>query len=59
MPRRFVQSAASSSDDVDRGRSPELTVQKIAQLQQRLELASIKTNHGWSDMTIKEIETVS
>jgi hypothetical protein len=33
--------------------------QKIAQLQQRLELASIKTNHGWTDMTINEIETVS
>jgi hypothetical protein len=33
--------------------------QKIAQLQQRLELASIKTNHGWTDMSINEIETVS
>lgn len=31
--------------------------QKISQLQQRLELASFKTNHGWSDMSIKEIET--
>lgn len=31
--------------------------QKISQLQQRLELASIKTNHGWSDMSINEIET--
>lgn len=33
--------------------------QKIAQLQQRLELASFKTNHGWTDMSINEIETVS
>lgn len=27
-------------------------------LQQRLEFASIKTSHGWADMSIGEIETV-
>lgn len=42
----------------DLGNTP-LTCQKIAQLQQRLELASFKTNHGWTDMSINEIETVS
>ncbi|OXM75492.1 hypothetical protein C364_06903 [Cryptococcus neoformans Bt63] len=30
---------------------------KMHQLQQRLELASVKTSNGWTDLTMKEIET--
>lgn len=29
------------------------------QLQQRLELASVKASNGWTDLSVKEIETVS
>jgi hypothetical protein len=32
--------------------------QKMQALQQRLELASVKASHGWTGMTIHEIETV-
>lgn len=28
-------------------------------LQQRLEMASVKASHGWTEMSIGEIETVS
>ncbi|KAL1410252.1 hypothetical protein Q8F55_004258 [Vanrija albida] len=43
-------------EDMDRFLRRVEMEKKIAQLQQRLELASFKTNHGWTDMSIGEIE---
>ncbi|KLT45975.1 hypothetical protein CC85DRAFT_299150 [Cutaneotrichosporon oleaginosum] len=49
--------ADPTEDDLDRFLHRMDQEKKLAQLQQRLELASIKTNHGWADMSINEIET--
>ncbi|BEJ13653.1 hypothetical protein CspHIS471_0308270 [Cutaneotrichosporon sp. HIS471] len=47
----------TDDDDLDRFLRRIDSEKKMAQLQQRLQLASIKANHGWADMSINEIET--
>ncbi|GMK56646.1 hypothetical protein CspeluHIS016_0304860 [Cutaneotrichosporon spelunceum] len=47
----------TDEDDLDRFLRRIDSEKKMVQLQQRLQFASIKANHGWADMSINEIET--